>query len=199
MRLTPTEQDRLVISTAATHARLALERGLQLSAPEAIALICDEIHWAVRAGCSYDQAVALGFSVLRPEQVLPGVSGLLDEIRVEPLFDEGARLVIVRWPLGRPDGGTAPAGAVLVHPRDVPVPSGQRRALTILNSSERVVRVSSHYPLHLVNPRLRFDRDAARGFRLDLPAGDSVRWGPQQQRTVQLVAILAPTVGESER
>jgi len=198
VRLTPTEQDRLVLSTAAAHARVALERGLRLSAPEAIALICDEIHWAVRAGCSYEQAVALGSSVLRPEQVLPGVSGLLDEIRVEPVFDEGARLVIVRWPLGRPDGGTEPPGAVLVHPGDVPVQSGQRRSLTMLNTSKRVVRVSSHYPLHLVNPRLTFDREAARGFRLDLPAGDSIRWGPKQQRTVQVIAILRPTAGDGE-
>jgi urease subunit gamma/beta len=198
VRLTPTEQDRLVLSTAAAHARVALERGLRLSAPEAIALICDEIHWAVRAGCSYEQAVALGSLVLRPEQVLPGVSGLLDEIRVEPVFDEGARLVIVRWPLGRPDGGTEPPGAVLVQPGDVPVQSGQRRALTMLNTSKRVVRVSSHYPLHLVNPRLTFDREAAHGFRLDLPAGDSIRWGPKQQRTVQVIAILRPTAGDGE-
>jgi urease subunit gamma/beta len=126
------------------------------------------------------------------------VSGLLDEIRVEPVFDEGARLVIVRWPLGRPDGGTEPPGAVLVQPGDVPVQSGQRRALTMLNTSKRVVRVSSHYPLHLVNPRLTFDREAARGFRLDLPAGDSIRWGPKQQRTVQVIAILRPTAGDGE-
>jgi len=68
----------------------------------------------------------------------------------------------------------------------------------MLNTSKRVVRVSSHYPLHLVNPRLTFDREAARGFRLDLPAGDSIRWGPNQQRTVQVIAILRPTAGEGE-
>jgi len=193
------EQDRLVLFAAAAHARAALERGLQLSAPEATALICDEIHWATRAGCSHEQAVALGSSVLRPEQALPGVAGLLEEIRVEPVFEEGTRLVVVRWPLGCPDqaDGSSP-GAVLVDMSDVPVRAGRRRSLAILNTSKRVVRVSSHHPLHLVNSRLRFDREAARGFRLDLPAGDSLRWGPGQQRSVQVVAQDGPADREDE-
>lgn len=55
------------------------------------------------------------------------------------------------------------------------------------SESQRVIRVSSHYPFHRVNRRLAFDRDAAHGFRLDLPAGASERWSPGETRTVRLV------------
>jgi urease beta subunit len=48
--------------------------------------------------------------------------------------------------------------------------------------------VSSHFPFWQVNPSLVFDRAAAHGFRLDLPAGDSLRWEPGQTREVALVA-----------
>ena len=50
-----------------------------------------------------------------------------------------------------------------------------------------MIRVTSHYPFDRVNTRLVFDRDAARGFRLDLPAGATERWAPGETRTVRLV------------
>jgi urease beta subunit len=59
--------------------------------------------------------------------------------------------------------------------------------LIIQSQSRRVIRITSHYPFHLVNPRLEFDRTAARGFRLDLPAGATERWAPGETRTVRLV------------
>jgi urease beta subunit len=62
-----------------------------------------------------------------------------------------------------------------------------RRRLTVTNTSSRVVRVSSHYPFWRTNPRLVFDRDAARGYRLDLPAGTSVRLAPGETIEVELV------------
>jgi urease beta subunit len=63
----------------------------------------------------------------------------------------------------------------------------ERRSLRVANRSTRVVRVSSHYPFERTNPRLEFDRDAATGFRLDVPAGDNVRWAPGEVREVVLV------------
>ena len=62
-----------------------------------------------------------------------------------------------------------------------------RMRLEVTNTSARVVRVSSHYPFWRVNRRLAFDRDAARGFRLDVPAGASVRFGPGEVREIELV------------
>ena len=62
-----------------------------------------------------------------------------------------------------------------------------RIRVVVTNTSARVVRVSSHYPFWRVNPRLEFDRDAATGFRLDVPAGASVRFAPGERRVVVLV------------
>lgn len=71
---------------------------------------------------------------------------------------------------------------------DIELAPGRRRIrLTVTNTSERPIRVSSHYPFWRVNPSLALDREAARGFRLDVPAGSSVRWDPGQRREVVLV------------
>ena len=66
-------------------------------------------------------------------------------------------------------------------------PGRERIRLAVTNTSSRVVRVSSHYPFWRANARLEFDRDAARGFRLDVPAGASVRFAPGEDREVVLV------------
>jgi urease subunit gamma/beta len=187
MRLTATEQDRLLTYTAATFAREALARGHRLSAPEAVAVIADEVHWAARAGADYAQAARAGHAALRRDQVQDGVADLLDEVRVEPLFEEGTRLVVLRWPLGAPDGAGDLSPAAAVGP--IPDPPGRRVLVEVVNTSKHVVRVSSHHPFVLVNRRLVFDRDAARGCRLDLPAGSTMRWAPGQCRVVTLVEI----------
>ncbi|WP_020482654.1 urease subunit beta [Methylomonas sp. MK1] len=59
----------------------------------------------------------------------------------------------------------------------------------VANSGDRPIQVGSHYHFYETNPALNFDRDAARGFRLDIPAGTAVRFEPGQQREVQLVAF----------
>ncbi|HEY8115463.1 MAG TPA: urease subunit beta [Actinomycetota bacterium] len=66
-------------------------------------------------------------------------------------------------------------------------PGRDRIRLEVTNTSARVVRVSSHYPFWRTNRRLQFDREAARGFRLDVPAGSSVRFAPGETREVTLV------------
>jgi urease beta subunit len=67
-------------------------------------------------------------------------------------------------------------------------PGLERRRISVTNRSSRSVRVSSHYPFARANARLEFDRETAEGFRLDLPAGASLRWGPGETREVELVA-----------
>ena len=59
--------------------------------------------------------------------------------------------------------------------------------LLVANTGDRPVQVGSHYHFFETNPGLRFDRAAARGYRLDIPAGTAVRFEPGQQREVQLV------------
>src|ERR687895_86460 len=64
MRLTPTEIDRLTIFTAAELARRRRAKGWKLTHPEALALICDEMHEAARGGASYEEVVAVASRVL---------------------------------------------------------------------------------------------------------------------------------------
>ena len=187
MQLNPTEQDRLLVFTTAQLARETLARSLPLNAPEAIALVCDEMHLAARGGATFDEVVAAGRTVAQRTPVLDGVASIAAEIRVEVLLEEGTRLIVLRAPFG-----SAPAsgpGAVRFAPGDVAlVPDRERRRLSIRNAGGRPIRVSSHFPLWQANPSLEFDREAARGFRLDLPAGDSLRWAPGEERQVELVA-----------
>jgi urease gamma subunit len=100
MYLGPTEEDRVWIFTAAELARRTLSRGLKLNAPEATALICDEMHAAARAGASFEEVLEAGRRALGIEQVMAGVPDLVDEIRLEVLLDEGSRLVVLRRPWG---------------------------------------------------------------------------------------------------
>lgn len=96
MYLTPTEDDRLQIFVAAELARRLLARGLKLNAPEATALICDEMHLAARSGASYDQVLEAGRRAVTADQLIAGVADLIEEIRVEVVLDEGSRLIVLR-------------------------------------------------------------------------------------------------------
>jgi urease subunit gamma/beta len=98
MYLGPTEEERLRIFVAAELARRALDRGLKLNAPEAIALTCDEMHMAARGGASYDEVLETGRRAIARDELMDGVVDLVDEIRLEVLLDEGSRLIVVRRP-----------------------------------------------------------------------------------------------------
>jgi urease beta subunit len=67
----------------------------------------------------------------------------------------------------------------------------ERTRLHVHNASTHVVRISSHFPFWRTNRRLKFDREAAFGFRLDIPAGASVRFAPGEAREVALVRCTA--------
>jgi urease subunit beta len=73
-------------------------------------------------------------------------------------------------------------------------PGRERVVLTVENSGDRPVQVGSHYHFAAANPALSFDRQAARGCRLDIPAGTSVRFEPGMSRQVTLVALAGARV-----
>ena len=66
--------------------------------------------------------------------------------------------------------------------------------LKVANSGDRPVQIGSHYHFHETNAALEFDRDAARGRRLDIPAGTAVRFEPGQTREVTLIAYAGARV-----
>lgn len=202
MRLTPWEEERLLIFSAAELARRHRAAGLALNAPEAVALICDAMLETARAGASYADVEAAGLAAVSQADVLPGVRELVDVVSLEVLLGDGTRLITLVDPLG---GGEAPSrdgpGAVVGsgpagNAREGKADGRERRNLAVTNTSRRVVRVSSHLPFHRVNARLTFDRAAAAGFRLDLDAGSSERWAPGETRTVALVRFGGRGHGE---
>lgn len=60
--------------------------------------------------------------------------------------------------------------------------------VTVANSGDRPIQVGSHYHFYETNSALRFDREATKGFRLNIAAGTAVRFEPGQEREVELVA-----------
>ena len=189
MRLTAWEDERLLIFGAAELARRHRAAGLHLNAPEAIAIICDEMLEAARAGRTYAEVEAAGLAAVAADDVIDGVRELVDEVRLEVLLGDGTRLIVLVDPLGqgRPMPIDGP-GAIVANPSaDRPIDAHDRRILAVRSDSRRVIRVSSHFPFERVNARLVFDRAAATGFHLDLPAGLAETWAPGEAKEVTLV------------
>lgn len=79
-------------------------------------------------------------------------------------------------------------GELRTEPGDVELNAGRPvTTVEVANTGDRPIQVGSHYHFAETNPALRFDREAARGKRLDVPAGTAVRFEPGQTRTVALV------------
>ena len=81
-------------------------------------------------------------------------------------------------------------GEIITAPGDIEINAGRPTvALTVANTGDRPIQVGSHYHFYETNAALAFDREQARGFRLDIPAGTATRFEPGQKRTVTLVAF----------
>ena len=79
-------------------------------------------------------------------------------------------------------------GEIFPAPGDIELNAGRPvTELEVANTGDRPVQVGSHYHFAETNPGLDFDRAAARGMRLDIPAGTAIRFEPGQRRAVQLV------------
>lgn len=81
-------------------------------------------------------------------------------------------------------------GEVFVADGEIVLNAGRPTVtLKVENTGDRPVQVGSHYHFYETNAALRFDREQARGFRLDIPAGSAIRFEPGQAREVTLVAL----------
>lgn len=81
-------------------------------------------------------------------------------------------------------------GELLIEDGEIELNAGREKCrVTVANSGDRPIQVGSHYHFFETNAALIFDRQAARGFRLDIPAGTAVRFEPGQERAVTLVAL----------
>ncbi|WP_376988295.1 urease subunit gamma [Bosea sp. R86505] len=189
MNLTPREKDKLLVAMAAMVARRRLERGVKLNYPEAVALITDFVVEGARDGRSVADLMQAGAHVVRADQVMDGIAALIHDVQIEATFPDGTKLVTVHEPIRGASDAMKP-GEVTTLPGDLVMNEGRESlSLTVSNTGDRPIQIGSHYHFFEANPALSFERDKARGFRLDIPAGTAVRFEPGQTREVRLVAL----------
>jgi urease subunit gamma/beta len=198
MELSPREKDKLLLFTAALLAERRKARGLKLNYPEAVAFISAVILEGARDGKTVAELMAEGTRILGADDVMEGVAELITEVQVEATFPDGTKLVTVHQPI--PVKKPLGIGAVTTAPGTIDLNAGRAtRTVEVANSGDRPIQVGSHYHFFEVNPALKFDRESARGFRLDIPAGTAVRFEPGQTRTVALCAYAGERVVQGFR
>ena len=221
MHLTPREVDKLVLHQAGFLAQKRLARGLRLNYVEAVALIATQLLEFIRDGRSVADLMDLGRRFLGTDDVLDGIADMVDEVQVEGTFPDGTKLVTVHRPIVAEHGDRAlalygsflaapaaapavgqPASSLAGAPGEILTAGGQITlndgratvALTVANTGDRPIQVGSHYHFFETNRALVFDRRAAYGRRLDIPAGTAVRFEPGERKTATLVPIAGDRV-----
>lgn len=213
MRITPRDVDKLLLHVACDVAQRRYARGLRLNYPEAVALLSGVLLEFIRDGHSLAELCEMGRQILGTDDVMEGVPQMLECVQVEGTLLDGTKMVSVHQPIcqtGLNNGyalygsgltrqkpaqsddlgmGIAPGGYELA---DTPISINQHRptlTLKVKNTGSRAVQVGSHCNFAEVNRAMRFDRLAAIGYRLDIPAGTAIRFEPGEERTVDLVQI----------
>lgn len=187
MNLTPREKDKLFIAMAAEVARKRLARGVKLNHPEAVALITDYVVEGARDGRSVADLMEAGARVLTTDQVMDGIAEMIHDIQVEATFPDGTKLVTVHHPIRGAPSEQVP-GEVVAMDGEIRFNEGAERVtLEVANTGDRPIQVGSHYHFFETNPALAFERDKARGMRLDIAPGTAVRFEPGATRHVTLV------------
>jgi urease subunit gamma len=99
MQLTEREKEKLLITVAADLARRRMGRGVKLNYPESVALITSEIMEGARDGLTVAELMSFGTTILKRDQVMPGVPEMIHEVQVEATFPDGTKLVTVHHPI----------------------------------------------------------------------------------------------------
>ena len=99
MHLSPHEQERLLVHVAADVARSRRARGLRLNHPESVALLTAWVFEAARDGRSVADIMSAGREVLTTDDLMDGVSHLIEELQVEATFPDGTKLVTIHQPI----------------------------------------------------------------------------------------------------
>jgi urease subunit gamma/beta len=220
MHLTPHELDKLALHQAGVLAQKRLARGVRLNYPEAVALIATQILEFIRDGRSVAELMDLGRRLLGRADVMDEVPEMVVEVQVEGTFPDGTKLVTVHNPIVAEQGDRELAlygsflpvptrqlvdagssatrqrpGEFLVTEGEITLNDGRAAIpLRVTNRGDRPIQVGSHYHFAETNRALVFDRAAAYGRRLDIPAGTAVRFEPGETKTVALVELAGARV-----
>ena len=192
MRLTPKEEEKLMLHLAGNLAKERRSRGLKLNYAEAVAYLSSELLELARDGRSVTELMEKGRGILNADDVIDGVADMVEAVQGEATFPDGTKLGTVHNPIGpgiskRTD---RKSGEVITQDRDIILNEGREsKSVTVANIGDRPIQVGSHFHFFEVNKLLKFDRDEAFGFRLDIPSGTSVRFEPGEEKKVQLVEL----------
>lgn len=119
---------------------------------------------------------------------MDGVAEMIHEIQVEVTFPDGTKLVTVHDPV--PRSNKLVPGEFILEDDPIEINAGRKTVtIDVTNTADRPVQVGSHFHFFEVNKKLSFDRKAAYGMHLDIPAGTAVRFEPGETRTVTLTEI----------
>jgi urease gamma subunit len=99
VKLSPSEQDKLLLYVAGIVARDRRARGVKLNQPETVALLSCWLLEGARDGRSVEELMHAGRAVLSREDVMPGVAELVDEVQIEATFPDGRKLVTLHQPI----------------------------------------------------------------------------------------------------
>ena len=220
MHLSPRDIDKLMLHNAGFLAQKRLARGVRLNYPEAVALLATQTLEFIRDGRRVAELMDLGRRMLGRRQVQPGIPDMVHEVQVEGTFPDGTKLVTVHHPIVKQDGDLSlalygsflpvphasmfdevkeppavRAGELVVDADEIELNAGRDSIdLEVTNTGDRPVQVGSHYPFAETNALLRFDRAAAYGRRLDIPAGTAVRFEPGDSKPIRLTPIAGHRV-----
>ena len=220
MHLTPHELDKLALHQAGYLAQKRLARGVRLNYPEAVALISTQVMEFIRDGRTVAELMDLGRQLLGRADVMDQVPEMIVEVQVEGTFPDGSKLVTVHHPIAADHGNlelalygsflplptagqslvsgfsrTVTPGEILPADGEIILNEGREALqMKVTNRGDRPIQVGSHYHFAQTNRALDFDRGAAAGRRLDIPAGTAVRFEPGETKTVALVEIAGNRV-----
>ena len=180
MRLTPKEEEKLMLHLAGNLAKERRSRGLKLNYAEAVAYLSSELLELARDGRSVTELMEKGRGILNADDVMDGVADMVEAVQVEATFPDGTKLVTVHNPIGPGISKRTDRKSGEVR---------ESKSVTVANIGDRPIQVGSHFHFFEVNKLLKFDRDEAFGFRLDIPSGTSVRFEPGEEKKVQLVEL----------
>jgi urease subunit gamma/beta len=139
------------------------------------------------------ELMSFGSQILTQADVMPGVAAMLPVLQVEATFPDGTKLVTVHEPLRPAPGAAVDAvepGRIITEDGEIELNAGRPKVtLAVVNTGDRPVQIGSHYHFFEANKALEFDREAAFGMRLDIPAGTAVRLEPGQEKEVTLTSF----------
>jgi urease subunit gamma/beta len=142
-----------------------------------------------RDGRAVADLMEKGAEVLTTDQVMEGVAEMIHDVQVEATFPDGTKLVTVHHPIRGATGALTPGEVMPVEGSLVLNEGREAITLTVANTGDRPIQVGSHYHFFETNPALDFEREKARGMRLDIAAGTAVRFEPGQSRDVKLIPL----------